>query len=61
MADIYWNGPKASKDEVRKALMERIPDITNGTFTVAFQSDGSGPHVSVIAERKFGSESNTKW
>ena len=51
MANIYWNGPKASKKDTREALMKELVTITNNAFTVAFESDGAGPHVVAYVER----------
>ena len=51
MANIYWRGEKASRKEVRDALMKDLVNETENRYTVAFASDGSGHHVVAYAER----------
>ena len=50
MANLFFNGEKASKEEAHKALMEHIADIWQGAFAVTFPSDGGGVHIQAILE-----------
>ncbi len=56
MANIYWNGPKASKDDLRLGLMRKLVEVTDNRFTVTFQNDGSGPHACAMVERDENSD-----
>ena len=50
MADKFWTGEKASKDEAKRALMEFIADNWTGRFTVNFHSDDGGNHIQAVFE-----------
>jgi hypothetical protein len=52
----FRNSEKATKEEVRKALMNHAVENTENTFTVTFQSDGSGPCVVLMVERDIGED-----
>mgnify|MGYP003632345683 CR=1 FL=1 len=52
MANIFWAGPKASKTEVRKSLMEDGVEHTDNRFIVSFEVDDGGPHVVFRVERR---------
>ena len=51
MAHIYWTGAKAPEEEVKKALMEELPDHTDGAFYVKKDSDDTSTHMSVYIEK----------
>ena len=52
-----WNPDhKATKDELRSALMGMIPEITDNAFTVSFASDDGGHHAVIISERDENSD-----
>jgi hypothetical protein len=50
MANNFFRGEKASREEARKALMEFIADNWNDAFTVDFHSDGGGWMIRAILE-----------
>ena len=50
MANLFFSGEKASKEEARKALMEHIADNWTGTFTANFHTDGGGIHIQAVLE-----------
>jgi len=50
MANLFFSGEKASKEEVRKALMEHIADNWVGRFTVDFWSDDGGHMIRAVLE-----------
>tara|TARA_Y100000593_G_C4286606_1_gene325844 strand:+ start:608 stop:1030 length:423 start_codon:yes stop_codon:yes gene_type:complete len=50
MANIYWTGEKASKEETVSALMRELADCTDSRYHVRFESDGTGAHVCAIIE-----------
>ena len=52
MAHIYWTGAKAPEEEVKKALMEELPDHTDGAFYVKKDSDDTSTHMSVYIEKE---------
>ena len=56
----FKNSDKATKKEVREALMLHAVENTDNTFTVTFQSDGSGPCVTLLVERDKGEDHNGK-
>ena len=52
-----WNpSTKATKKELREALMQIATELTDTQFTVTFQSDDGGHHAVIVAEREEGSE-----
>lgn len=50
MANLYWRGKKAPKDEAVKALMSELVDCTDCRFYVRPESDGTGAHLSAYVE-----------
>ena len=52
MAHIYWTGDRASEEEVKKALMKELVDMTDSAFTVRKESDDTSTHMSVYVEKK---------
>jgi len=50
MANLFFSGEKASKEEVRRALMEHIADNWADRFTVDFWSDDGGHMVRAVLE-----------
>ena len=50
MANLFFSGEKASKEDARKALMEYIADNWTGTFTANFHTDGGGIHIQAVLE-----------
>lgn len=51
MANIYWSGPKAPKEEARKALMKEGVNITDNRYIACFESDDTGSHMVIKVER----------
>jgi hypothetical protein len=51
-------GTKAPKKEVKKALEQKAPGITDGAFLIRFRSDDGGQYVEIMAERKEGAEND---
>ena len=56
----FRNGDKATKKEVREALMSLAAESTPNRFNVKFDSDGSGACVILMVERDAGEDSNGK-
>ncbi len=56
----FKNNDKASKKEVREALMSLAAESTPNRFNVKFDSDGSGACVILMVERDQGEDSNGK-
>ena len=52
MAHIYWTGDKVSEEEVKKALMNELPDCTDNAFYVKKQSDDTSTHMTVYVEKE---------
>ena len=50
MANLFFSGEKASKEEARKGLMEYIAEIWEDRFTVIFHSDDGGWHIQAVLE-----------
>ena len=50
MANIYWTGENAPKEEAVEALMKELVDCTNNRFYARFESDGTGAHLCAIVE-----------
>tara|TARA_R110000824_G_scaffold45206_2_gene130863 strand:+ start:70 stop:351 length:282 start_codon:yes stop_codon:yes gene_type:complete len=50
MANLFFSGEKASKEEASKGLMELIADNWIGRFTVDFWSDGGGQMIRAVLE-----------
>ena len=50
MANLFFSGEKASKEDARKALMEHIADNWPSAFTVDFHSDDGGDMIRAILE-----------
>ena len=51
---------KATKKEIKEALMVLATDQTPNRFSVRFDSDGSGPCAVLMVERNRGEDSNGK-
>ena len=51
MANLYWKEEKAPKKEVYEALMKELVKCTDNAFTVKFEQDDSGTHVTCYVER----------
>ena len=56
----FRNGEKATKKEVREALMSLAAESTPNRFNVRFDSDGSGACVILMVEREPGEDSDGK-
>jgi len=56
----FRNSEKATKKEVRAALMSLAAESTPNRFNVKFDSDGSGACVILMVERDPGEDSNGK-
>ena len=56
----FRNSEKATKKEVREALMSLAAESTPNRFNVRFDSDGSGACVILMVERDSGEDSNGK-
>ena len=56
----FRNSEKATKKEVREALMSLAAESTPNRFNVRFDSDGSGACVILMVERDPGEDSNGK-
>ena len=54
----FRKGDKASKREIRSALMILAAEHTPNRFNVVFQSDGSGPCAVLMVERDAGDDSD---
>ena len=54
----FRNSVKATKKEVREALMSLAAESTPNRFNVKFDGDGSGPCVILMVERDAGEDSN---
>ena len=50
MANKYFNGEKASNEEAKKKLMQHAAGVFDGRFTVRFESDDGGSHITLIVE-----------
>ena len=50
MANIYWQGAKAPKEEAVDALMKELADCTDNRYHARFESDGTGAHLCAIVE-----------
>jgi hypothetical protein len=50
MANLFFSGEKASKEEARAGLMELIADNWTDRFTVDFSSDGGGNMICAVLE-----------
>ena len=62
MANIYWAGDKAPKEEAAKCLMEELADCTDSRYYVRFESDGTGAHVCAYVETVHTKDTNkVKW
>ena len=56
----FRNSDKATKKEVREALMSLAAESTPNRFNVKFDSDGSGACVVLMGERDAGEDCNGK-
>ena len=56
----FRNSDKATKKEVREALMSLAAESTPNRFNVKFDSDGSGACVVLMVERDAGEDCNGK-
>ena len=70
MANIFFSGKKASKQEAKKSLMEYVADNWTGGFTVDFHSDDGGEMIRAVLEvndpndllgQEFRSKFDAKW
>lgn len=62
MANIYWAGAKAPKEEAVKALMKELTECTDNRYYVRFESDGTGAHLCAIVETEHTDDtSKFKW
>lgn len=50
MANIFFSGQKASKEDAEKSLMQHAAGIFDGRFHVRFESDDGGNHIVLILE-----------
>jgi hypothetical protein len=50
MANLFFSGEKATKEEARAGLMELIADNWSGRFTVNFHSDDGGHMIQAVLE-----------
>jgi hypothetical protein len=50
MANLFFSGEKATKEEARAGLMELIADNWTDAFTVDFWSDGGGHMIRAVLE-----------
>ena len=50
MANIYWAGAKAPKEEAVEALMKELAECTDNRYYARFESDGTGAHICAIVE-----------
>ena len=50
MANIYWAGAKAPKEDTFDALMRELTECTDNRYYVRFESDGTGGHVCAYVE-----------
>ncbi len=56
----FNNADKATKKEIREALMSLAAESTPNRFNVKFDSDGSGACAILMVEREPGEDSNGK-
>lgn len=62
MANIYWAGAKAPKEEAVKALMKELVECTDNRYYARFESDGTGAHLCAIVETEHTADpSKFKW
>ena len=62
MANIYWAGAKAPKEEAAKALMKELVDCTDNRYYTRFESDGTGAHICAYVETAHTKDpSKFKW
>jgi hypothetical protein len=50
MANLFFSGEKASREEAKRGLMEHIADNWTGRFTVDFWSDDGGHMIRAVLE-----------
>ena len=50
MANLFFSGEKATKEEARAGLMGLIADNWSGRFTVNFHSDDGGHMIQAVLE-----------
>ena len=50
MANKFFSGKKAPKEEAEKSLMQHAAGIFDGRFHVRFESDDGGNHIVLILE-----------
>ena len=50
MANLYWRGDKAPKEQAVEALMKELVDCTDNQFYVRVESDGTGAHLCAYVE-----------
>ena len=50
MANRFFSGEKASKEDAERSLMQHAAGIFDGRFHVRFESDDGGNHIVLILE-----------
>ena len=50
MANIFFSGEKASREDAEKGLMQHAASVFDGRFHVRFESDDGGNHIVLILE-----------
>ena len=50
MANLYWRGEKAPKEQAIELLMVDVVDCTDNRFYVKHASDGTGAHLCIYVE-----------
>jgi len=55
MANIFFEGEKAEKEEAAQRLIEAVGAIFDGAFDVVFQRDDGGAHLTLLLEVEYPS------
>ena len=50
MANLFWADEKAPQKEAEKALRQHVSGVCDHRFTVKFQSDDGGSHITLYLE-----------
>ena len=50
MANLYFEGQKATKEEARKTFAEHVKSVCDKKHMVCFESDDGGAHLVVYVE-----------
>lgn len=56
MASRHFSGEKSTREEAEKQLMMHVAGIFEGRYTVRFESDDGGNHITLIIETESPSE-----